>query len=87
MLVTQGIRLKIKSSARFEELTLCDGRPLPVELKAEVVRERERLKLLERQIISLETERRERLREPKSAAEKSIVQLMQLGAIGPSSAW
>ncbi len=45
------------------------------------------LKLLERQIGSLEAQRRERLREPKTEAENSIVQLMRLGAIGPTSAW
>ena len=43
--------------------------------------------LVERQIGSLETERRKRLREPKTEAERSIVQLMHLGAIGPVSAW
>ena len=87
LLVMQGIRLKIKSTLRLDELTLWDGRPLPVELKAELARERERLKLLEHQIAALESARRERLREPKTGAENSIVQLMRLGAIGPTSAW
>ena len=35
LLVIHGIRLKVKSSLRFGELTLWDKRPLPVELKAE----------------------------------------------------
>ena len=87
LLVIQGIRLKIKRTLRFGELTLWDGRPLPVELKAELEREAQRLALVGRQIASLETERRERLREPKTEAERSIVQLMRLGAIGPTSAW
>ena len=47
---------------------------MPVELKAELERERERLALIERQIEQLEAERR-------------IVHLMRLGAIGPTSAW
>ena len=89
LLVVQGIRIRIKGAARLrlETLTLWDARPLPVELKAELEREVERLALVERQIAALETERRERLREPKTAAERSIVQLMRLGAIGPTSAW
>ena len=87
LLVIQGIRLKVKSTVRLGELTLWDGRPLPVESKAELERELKRLALVERQIAALEAERRERLRKPKTEAEKSIVQLMHLGAIGPTSAW
>ena len=87
LLVIHGMRVKIKSTVRLGSLTLWDGRPLPVELKAELEREQERLGLVERQIGSLETERRKRLREPKTDAERSIVQLMHLGAIGPTSAW
>ena len=89
LLVVQGVRVRIKGAARLrlETLALWDARPLPEELKAELAREVERLALVERQIAALETERRERLREPKTAAERSIVQLMRLGAIGPTSAW
>lgn len=87
LLVIHGMRVKIKSTLRLGSLTLWDGRPLPAELKAELEREVERLTLVERQIAVLEAERRERLREPKTEAERSIVQLMRLGAIGPTSAW
>jgi transposase len=89
LLVVQGVRLRIKGAARLrlETLTLWDGRALPGELRSELEREAERLALVERQIAALETARRERLREPKTEAERSIVQLMRLGAIGPTSAW
>jgi len=89
LLVVQGVRVRIKGAARLrlETLTLWDGRALPEELRSELEREIERLTLVERQIAALETERRERLREPKTEAERSIVQLMRLGAIGPTSAW
>ena len=87
LLVIHGMRVKIKSTLRLGSLTLWNGRPLPAELKAELEREVERLRLVERQIAALESERRERLREPKTEAERSIVQLMRLGAIGPTSAW
>ena len=87
LLVIHGMRVRIKSTLRLGSLTLWDGRPLPAELKAELEREVERLRLVERQIAAPESERRERLREPKTEAECSIVQLMRLGVIGPTSAW
>jgi len=89
LLVTQGVRLTIKRALglRLGGLTLWDGRPLPVELKAELERERERLILVERQIAQLEATRRERLQNPRSEAERRVVHLMRLGAIGPTSAW
>jgi transposase len=89
LLVTQRVRVTTKSALRlrFGDLTLWDASPLPAELKAELEREVQRLALVERQIAALEAERRERLREPKTEAERSIVQLMRLGAIGPTSAW
>ena len=60
---------------------------MPVELKAELEREGERLVLVERQIEQLEATRRERLQHPRSEAERRVVHLMRLGAIGPTSAW
>ncbi len=89
LLVTQGVRMTIKGSARLrlETLTLRDGRALPLELKAELERERERLALVERQIGALEAKRCERLQNPRTEAERRIVHLMRLGAIGPASAW
>jgi transposase len=89
LLVTQGVRLTIKRALglRLGSLTLWDGRHLPVELKAELEREGERLALVERQIEQLEAARRERLQNPRSEAERRVVHLMRLGAIGPTSAW
>lgn len=89
LLITQGVRLKIKGAARLrlETLTVWDGRALPLELKAELEREQERLAFVERQIEQLEATRRERLRSPRTEAERRIVHLMRLGAIGPASAW
>jgi transposase len=89
LLVTQGVRMTIKGAARLrlETLTLWDGRALPLELKAELERERERLALVERQIEQLEAVRRERLSSPRTEAEQQVVHLMRLGAIGPTSAW
>ena len=89
LLVAQGIRAKLDAGfgRRLETLTLWDGNALPEALKAELLREHERLKLLEGQIKALEAQRRQRLREPKSRAQQQVVRLMRLGAIGASSAW
>lgn len=89
LLVTQGVRLTVKTALRLRlgGLALWDGHTLPVELKAELEREAERLALLERQIGALEATRRERLQSPRTDAERRIVHLMRLGAIGPGSAW
>ena len=42
---------------------------------------------MERQIEQLEATRRERLQNARSEAERRVVHLMRLGAIGPTSAW
>ena len=58
-----------------------------MERKTGVGREGERLVLVECQIEQLAATRRERLQNPRSEAERRVVHLMRLGAIGPGSAW
>jgi hypothetical protein len=43
--------------------------------------------LVERQIEQVQATRRERLQNPRSEAERSVVHRMRLRAIGPASAW
>ena len=57
------------------------------QLRSELAREYARYELVQRQIRELESRRRARLKSPGTAAERQVVQLMELGAIGPSSAW
>ena len=64
-----------------------DGSPLLGELKGELLREGARLALVRRQISALEAEQRRRERESDDPMIRKIVQLQQLGAIGPVSAW
>jgi transposase len=89
LLVVQGIRVKSKGAicARLKRLTLWDGRSLPRGLHSELEREAKRLALVEQQIEDLEARRREHLSSPRTEAERRIVHLMRLGAIGPTSAW
>ena len=89
LLVIHGVRAKVSGTigARLNALTLWDGSALPPELKSELEREAKRLVMVESQVAQLQATRRERLREPRTPSEKQVVQLMGLGAIGPTSAW
>ena len=83
----QGIRdampLKPGFIAGLERLRTGDGRPLPCELAAEIIREHERLRLVVKQQAELEAKSaaERRAAEPGSAPAK-IVHLAQLKGIG-----
>jgi transposase len=87
----QGIRdampLKPGFIAGLEGLRTGDGRPLPPELAAEIIREHERLRLVVKQQAELEAKSaaERRAAEPGSAPAK-IVHLAQLKGIGPVGA-
>lgn len=69
--------------ARLDALVTGDGRPLPTHLRAELLRDIERLELLQRQTVEVEAERDAAV-EPGTGAEPSPVTLLaQLEAIGP----
>ena len=89
LLVIHGVRAKVSGAiaTRLDALTLWNGGALPPELTSELEREAKRLVMVESQVAQLEKTRRERLREPRTPREKQVVQLMGLGAIGPTSAW
>jgi len=89
LLVAQGLHLEPKGDflQRLEALTLWDGAPLPLELKGELEREYQRLRLVEAQRRALEKTRKSRLRQADTASVQRVVQLMGLRAIGPNCAW
>jgi len=89
LLVAQGLRLEPKGDflQRLEALILWDGAPLPLELKGELEREYQRLRLVEAQRRALEKTRKSRLRQADTASVQRVVQLMGLRAIGPNCAW
>jgi transposase len=64
----------------LEELQTGDGRPVPAHLKAEILREIDRLELVLRQISEVEAERDEMLR--LAQASSPAAQLMRLKGIG-----
>jgi transposase len=87
LLHAQGIRnampLKPGFIASLDSMRTGDGRPLPKRLKAEIMREHERLYLVNRQIKEIETASCAELRVAKPASQEAkTVMLAQLKGIG-----
>jgi transposase len=91
LLIQQGIAVKNPSSGRFledlESFRTWDGSPLPLDFKDRIVREYERLKMLEEQIYTLRKERQSRLENPEDPSMRKVVQLMTLHGVGVQSSW
>lgn len=76
-----------KFEQKLEQLTLWDGTALPPSLLRSVRRELERLRLVEQQLAAVQTQRAERLVQPKTQTEKIAVQLTTLRGLGPTTGW
>jgi transposase len=88
LLHAQGIRdvmpLKPNFIASLDGMRTGDGRPLPPRLKEEIVREHERLCLVDKQVRELEAKSKAELRAAApGSAEAKIMQLIDLKSIGP----
>jgi transposase len=88
LLHAQGIRdaepMKRGFIASLEHLRTGDGRPLPPRLKAEIVREHERVCLVDKQMRELEAKSKAELRAAApGSVEARIMQLIDLKSIGP----
>jgi transposase len=91
LLHAQGIRdampLKRGFLASLDGVRTGDGRPLPARLKAEIVREHERLCLVHKQIIELEAKSKAEVRAPaRGSVEEKIRDLIDLRGLGVVSA-
>jgi len=91
LLIQQGIYVKNPSSKKFlmelESFRTWDDRQLPTDLKARIVREYERLRMVEEQLYTLRKEREIRLENPDNPSLRMIAQLMNLHGIGMNSSW
>ena len=91
LLVQQGIKVSNPSQKKFlavlEKVRTWNGQVVPPELKAQVVREYERLQVGEGQIKALEKEKKERLKNPDTDNLKKVVKLATLYGIGSVSSW
>jgi transposase len=89
LLTTQGVEIKIGShfKEQLKQIRLRDGRPLPVALEADVLRQYERYTLVEKQIREIDLERKRRVLNPQTRADQQVAELMKLKAIGLNSSW
>ncbi len=87
LLAGQGITdyepLHKERRARLNALTAGDGRPFPMILKAELLREIDRIELLLRQIAAVETERDAAVEPAAEGKQSPVALLARLKAIGP----
>ena len=90
LLASQGLRVDWRKplATQLDALRSWDGAALPQGLRARLDQEQERLEVLNRQIETLETVRRERIRAGKSEpAVDQVRRLLTLQGVGSNSAW
>lgn len=91
ILIQHGVAVTNPSDIRFleglESLKSWDGNPLPLDFKARIVREYDRLKMVEGQIYALRKERQRRLENAEDPSMRKVVQLMSLHGVGVHSSW
>ena len=90
MLFAQGVfgyePLRKGRRERLEALRTGDGRPLPVHLKAQIIRELDRLEVVLVQLKTVGAERDALLKQVTDAECSPPAMLMQLKGIGPETA-
>lgn len=91
LLMQQGLKIttlcKTKFTGQLDRQRLWNGRQLPTGLKARVLREYQRLRLVEEQICELEKEKDRMLEKAESDNVRKIAQLQMLYGIGSVSSW
>jgi transposase len=90
LLFTQGVfgyePLRKGRRERLEDLRTGDGRPLPVHLKAQLMRELDRLEVVLEQLKAVEAERDALLKPETDEAALPMAMLARLKGIGPQTA-
>jgi transposase len=91
LLIQQGLEVRNPSGKKFlkevEVLRSWDAQELPEDLKARIVREYERLRMVEEQIKILKKERERRLQSADKPSYRKVAQLRTLYGIGVTSSW
>jgi len=91
LLILEGLEVKNPSGKKFlEELdSLCtwDGKGLPGDFKARIVREYERLRMVEEQMGILRKAREKRVGSADTLSMRKVAQLRTLYGIGVTSSW
>jgi len=91
LLIQQGLEVRNPSGKKFLEelasLRTWEGEALPEDLKERVVREYERLRVVEDQMKLLRKERESRVKSEATPAYRMVAQLRSLYGIGKTSSW
>ena len=91
LLIQQGLEVKNPSGKKFleelESLRTWDEKEIPEDLKKRVVREHERLRIVEDQMKLLRKERERRVQSADSPSLRKVAQLRTLYGIGVTSSW
>jgi transposase len=89
LLIAQGVRLKVRAgfAEQLAVVRLWDGRELPADLKAELLREWERYQLVDAQGRELEVLQHQRGAAAQDDSVAVVQQRMQLRGVGWQSAW
>jgi transposase len=91
LLIQQGLEVSNPSGRRFlqELASLCtwEGKQIPEDLKERVVREYERLRMVEEQMKVLRKERERRVQSADKPSYRQVAQLRTLYGIGVTSSW
>ncbi|MFC1880609.1 IS110 family transposase [Thermodesulfobacteriota bacterium] len=91
LLVQQGIKVSNPSQKKFlevlEKVRTWNGQAVAPGLKSQVVREYERLQVVEDQIKAWEKEKKERLKNPDTVSLQKVAKLASLYGIGSVSSW
>jgi len=91
LLVQHGLDVKNPSRKNFlkvfSTLRSWDGQALPESMKARVVREYERLRMIEDHIKLLKKKREQRVESQETVSLRQVAQLRELSGIGVNSSW
>ena len=89
LLATQGISLSVNGDLpeTLDQVRTWDGSPLPPGLKTRLLREHERLQLVEQQMKAIEQEQRQAIRRPEHSSTAMVRNLMRLKSIHIHTAW
>jgi transposase len=91
LLIQQGLEVTNPSAKKFlqevEALRSWDAEELPEDLKTRIVREYERLRMVEEQIKILKKERERRVQLADKSSYRQVAQLRTLYGIGVTSSW
>jgi len=89
LLISQGVKIPTKTGfvGLLRRCRAWDGSPLPEQLVSRLEREYRRLEIVREQIIQLEKQRREKLRESQDEKVDMVREFMRLRGIAINSSW